>query len=103
MSMHLLAIYYTTNNLRKRKKSKKKVTLTPKLNKTKLQGIGNPIPSYTPPRTSNIPSKSDGIGNAFRKDDRDRLTVSKNYTIAPAYNKGAYQVIGKDNIKDIGR
>jgi hypothetical protein len=29
--------------------------------------------------------------------------VSKNYTIAPAYNKGAYQVIGKDNIKDIGR
>ena len=101
--MHLLPIYYTTNNLRKRKKSKKKVTLTPKLDKTKLQGIGNPIPSYTPPRTSNIPSKSDGIGNAFRKDDRDRLTVSKNYTIAPAYNKGAYQVIPQEEIKDIGK
>ena len=28
---------------------------------------------------------------------------SKNYTIAPAYNKGAYQVIGKNNIKDIGK
>lgn len=25
------------------------------------------------------------------------------YTVAPAYNKGAYQVIGKENIKDIGR
>jgi hypothetical protein len=25
------------------------------------------------------------------------------HTIAPAYNKGAYQVISKDNIKDIGR
>ena len=25
------------------------------------------------------------------------------HTIAPAYNKGAYQVISKQNIKDIGR
>ena len=29
--------------------------------------------------------------------------VSSNHTIAPAYNKGAYQVISKENIKDIGR
>ena len=28
---------------------------------------------------------------------------STNHTIAPAYNKGAYQVISKQNIKDIGR
>ena len=28
---------------------------------------------------------------------------SKNWTEAPAYNKGAYQVIPKTNIKDIGR
>ena len=27
----------------------------------------------------------------------------QNYTVAPAYNKGAYQLITKDNIKDIGR
>jgi hypothetical protein len=26
-----------------------------------------------------------------------------NFTIAPAYNKGAYQVISKKDIKDIGR
>tara|TARA_Y100000593_G_C4034862_1_gene202264 strand:- start:164 stop:451 length:288 start_codon:yes stop_codon:yes gene_type:complete len=25
------------------------------------------------------------------------------FTVAPAYNKGAYQLITKDNIKDIGR
>ena len=25
------------------------------------------------------------------------------YTVAPAYNKGAYQLITKNNIKDIGR
>jgi len=28
---------------------------------------------------------------------------SKNWTVAPAYNKGAYQVIPKSNIKDIGK
>ena len=28
---------------------------------------------------------------------------SKNYTVAIAYNKGGYMVIGKDNIKDIGK
>jgi len=33
---------------------------------------------------------------------RDPLKSTK-HTIAPAYNKGAYQVISKQNIKDIGR
>ena len=28
---------------------------------------------------------------------------STEHTIAPAYNKGAYQVISKQNIKDIGK
>ena len=32
-----------------------------------------------------------------------RLEESKNFTIAPAYNKGAYQVISKDNVKHIGK
>ena len=32
-----------------------------------------------------------------------RLEESKKCTIAPAYNKGAYQVITKNNVKDIGR
>jgi hypothetical protein len=29
--------------------------------------------------------------------------IPHNFTIAPAYNKGAYQVISKKEIKDIGR
>lgn len=33
----------------------------------------------------------------------EKLKISNNYTIAPAYNKGAYQVISKENIKDIGK
>ena len=32
-----------------------------------------------------------------------RLEESQKFTVAPAYNKGAYQVITKSNIKDIGR
>ena len=32
-----------------------------------------------------------------------RLEESKKFTIAPAYNKGAYQVISKSNVKDIGK
>jgi hypothetical protein len=32
-----------------------------------------------------------------------RAEVSAKYTLAPAYNKGAYQVISRDNVKDIGR
>ena len=32
-----------------------------------------------------------------------RLEESKKFTVAPAYNKGAYQVISKNSIKDIGR
>lgn len=28
---------------------------------------------------------------------------SKNHTVAIAYNKGGYMVIGKENIKDIGK
>lgn len=33
----------------------------------------------------------------------EKPKLSSNVTIAPAYNKGAYQVISKENVKDIGR
>ena len=33
----------------------------------------------------------------------ERRAISSKYTIAPAYNKGAYQVISQDNVEDIGR
>ena len=35
--------------------------------------------------------------------DNWRLQESKKFTVAPAYNKGGYQVISKDNIKNIGK
>ena len=46
-------------------------------------------------------------GGGTKKDDleweKEKQAICKQYTIAPAYNKGAYQVIGKNNIKDIGK
>lgn len=37
------------------------------------------------------------------KDQLMRVEESSKYTIAPAYNKGAYQVIPRKEVKDIGR
>ena len=32
-----------------------------------------------------------------------RLEISRKFTIAPAYNKGAYQVISREDVKHIGK
>ena len=37
------------------------------------------------------------------KDQSYKADVSKSYTVAIAYNKGAYQVIPKSSVKDIGK
>ena len=44
-----------------------------------------------------------GSGGIDMKWEEEKKKISSGYTIAPAYNKGAYQVINKSNIKDIGR
>ncbi|OUW42617.1 hypothetical protein CBD41_08820 [bacterium TMED181] len=37
------------------------------------------------------------------EDNSWKLEESKKWTVAPAYNKGAYQVINKDMVKHIGK
>ena len=50
------------------------------------------------------PSAPLGIPNENETTKEDRpYASSSTHTVAPAYNKGAYQVIGKENIKDIGK
>ena len=62
------------------------------------------------------PPKSYGIVNDLKVQDskpihtmgtpcykKKRFTTTKTYTIAPAYNKGPSMVVGKKDIKDIGR
>jgi hypothetical protein len=44
-----------------------------------------------------VSAVTEKVEDNFRKD------ISAKYTIAPAYNKGAYQVISRENVKDIGR
>jgi len=39
----------------------------------------------------------------FKPDDSYKKEVSKNYTVAIAFNKGAYQVIPNRDIKHIGK
>ena len=50
-------------------------------------------------RMKDIPSLDTRVLGALPK----RKAYTSNHIIAPAYNKGAYQVISKDCIKDIGR
>ena len=116
--MHLMPVYYSTLNTRKRKKKKKSKSLLEAERKhakylkrimgksgdangticvNEYQGgsqhpVKGSIP-FLPPTSNVIP-----VGVAAQ-----RKTPNHNFTIAPAYNKGAYQVISRRDIKDIGR
>ena len=49
---------------------------------------------------ANVPSHDSRVLGAVTPPRRSYTT---NHTIAPAYNKGPYQVISQSNIKDIGK
>ena len=52
---------------------------------------------------SDVPM-SNKIGTGGTKPDNSwKIEASKNFTIAPAYNKGPYMVVAKQDIKTIGR
>ena len=50
-----------------------------------------------------IPVSSTSAGKGTKTDNSWKVEISKQYTIAPAYNKGAYQVIPRKEVKDIGK
>lgn len=43
------------------------------------------------------------LGSPTPDETAKKEYYTSNHTVAPAYNKGAYQVISKENIKDIGK
>ena len=115
--MHILPAYFTTTNLRKRKKSKKPTSLIEAERQyakflKKVGYIGDKCSDSTAssnlarvgltptsPATNRAPlSDNIPVGVAPKKE-----LIPHNFTIAPAYNKGPYQVISKNNVKDIGR
>ena len=52
---------------------------------------------------SNV-AMSNKIGHGGTKPDNSwKIEASKNFTIAPAYNKGPYMVVAKEDIKTAGR
>ena len=68
--------------------------------------VEDPIAKELADARKKYPSMSDMKGSGGQKNhlwEKEKLEISQGYTVAPAYNKGAYQVIGKANIKDIGK
>lgn len=88
------SLSYTLSG-RKRKVLRKKT-------KAKVYYSSLKIPSYDVPGIR-YPSVED-FGHCTGKTDASfKKEISSKYTVAPAYNKGAYQVISVENVKDIGR
>ena len=50
-----------------------------------------------------IPVSSTSAGKGTKVDNSWKVEISKQYTVAPAYNKGAYQVIPRDDVEHIGK
>ena len=53
-----------------------------------------------PSASMSIKSSGDGENAEWQK---EKQKISSTYTIAPAYNKGAYQVVPKNEVKHIGK
>tara|TARA_E500000075_G_C6882541_1_gene265327 strand:+ start:93 stop:401 length:309 start_codon:yes stop_codon:yes gene_type:complete len=97
------SLNYTTSGRRKKqvRKQSKKVEVTKNY-------VGPDTPAWrNNTNHTSVSNTSHGPGSTGGKDSEaykeERRAVSSKYTIAPAYNKGAYQVIGEDGTKDIGR
>lgn len=125
MTMHLVGPALSMNSTRKRKtkgltardrqaqadyaKYLESLGVTPK-KRNITQGytafadsntFNNPRKTVSNPYYSS-PSKAPGVAQP-KRDDRERLEVSSQYSIAPAYNKGPYMVIAKEDLKTAGK
>ena len=60
------------------------------------------IPSVTCFRQGEATEKNATAGLALQY-TLEKIDISRTYTVAPAYNKGAYQVISKEHVKYIGK
>jgi hypothetical protein len=86
------------------RKRKKKVTKARSSSSVRTHGFHPCNTGSNPVRASSkhIPS-AEPKPYTVPEDTSYKKEVSKNYTVSIAYNKGAYQVIPKDEIKHIGK
>lgn len=125
MTMHLVGPALSMNSTRKRKtkgltakdrqaqadyaKYLKSLGVTPKKRNYKenfnafadTNIFNNPRQTVSNPYY-HAPSSAPGTAR-LKRDDRERLAVSSQYSIAPAYNKGPYMVIAKADLKTAGK
>jgi hypothetical protein len=66
-----------------------------------LQSV--PYTRETPDYPSLSNSTNLGGGTIDHKTQMERIEVSKQYSIVPAYNKGPYMVVSKEDLKTAGR
>ena len=109
-----MPVYFTNTGSKKRKVKKKTVSLIEaerqhekflkKMGVTRgRSSVGLERRPVTPEVVGSSPI-APAMSNVIPTGVTPKRKVHKhNFTIAPAYNKGAYQVISRNDIKDIGR
>ena len=113
--MHLVKPYLSTTryNIKKPKLKKKDIEARKEHEKfLKEMGVGRkhswrftkPVAEQSRPAVRVEDYKlSNKIGGGFKRsyqEQQDRYEVSSQYSIGPAYNKGGYQVLSKEDQKD---
>ena len=117
MTMHLVRPYLSTTryNIRKPKLTAKDIEARKEHEKfLKKMGVGRkhswrftkpateptkPVEHIEEHKLSNRIGGGGGYKRSF-EEQRDRLEVSKQFDIVPAYNKGPYQVLSREDSKD---
>lgn len=86
------------------RKRKKKATTTKRRSSSGLrhQSLRLETRDHAPHASPQIPS-AELKPYSTAKDTSYKKEISKQYTVAVAYNKGAYQVIPRDDVKHIGK
>ena len=69
----------------------------------KLQTYNAPVAQLVEHGICNAGVGSSSLSGGTKPVSNVKLEVSKKFTVAPAYNKGPSMVVGRKDIKDIGR
>ena len=75
-------------------------TVSTSVSKTESEGSNPSTSAKLEPKLSN---KIGGGATKNWREEKERLEVSRKYSIVPAYNKGPYMVVSKDDLKTAGR
>lgn len=75
-------------------------TVSTSVSKTESEGSNPSTSAKQEPKLSN---KIGGGGTRNWREEKERLEVSAKYSIAPAYNKGPYMVVAREDLKTAGR